>query len=403
MQNKQQTGGKFVYDGKRIQPIYERHGIDFNALFLYNKHNKVYQGYRNQPHLDMESQIINYPTNYNNYNNFDSTSNTLTNIGADIYPTKFRQFCINKIRSPVSSLCWNPDGKRIMSGLGSGEITIWNGVTFNFDTILKAHNVAIKSLQWSRRKDLFLSADAQGYVKYWNTALNTLNEFEVHRAPIKDMSFSFNDAKFCTASDDSEIKIVDVFKAGVERTLKGHNWDVRKAKFHHYYSLIASGGKDNLIKFWDPRQSECLATFHYHKNTILAMEWFQDNYLISGGKDQIVQQFDIRNMSESFVYKCQGDLTALDTYENRIIAGLGNGEVHYFEEFNVNSVAVCDKPHENTVWCLAMHPAGQTLASGAADYQVRFWIRPRPSRGESVKEEVEEEKDNSGFIPGLNF
>ncbi|OQS55242.1 PFS2 [Ecytonucleospora hepatopenaei] len=390
MQNKQQVGGKFVYDGKRIQPIYERTAIDFNSLYFYSKHNSHYYCYETQNNLDMESQVIN---NSNDYVN--------NKMGNKLYPTMYKQMCINKLRSPVSSVCWCPDGRRIMTALGSGEITLWNGVTFNFDTIIKAHDSAIKALQWSRRKDLFLSSDSLGFVKYWNGALNTLNEIEVHKAPIKDLSFSFDDSKFCTASDDSQIKVVDVFKSEVERSLKGHNWDVRKAKFHKYYSLIASGGKDNLIKLWDPRIEECIGTFHYHKNTILAMEWFKDEYLVSGGKDQVIQMFDLRKLKETFSYKSNGDITALETYENRIVLGNGNGEIHYYEEFNPNSVATSDKPHENTVWTLAMHPAGHILVSGAADYQTRFWTRLKQKRGEDFTEKVNTE--DKTVIPGLNF
>ena len=379
MQNKQQTGGKFVYDGKKMQPIYDRYAIDYNPSFVYKKYNQIDSSYVTQKQLDMDSQ---------GFRNSEP-------------PTRFVQLCINKLRSPVSSICWCPDGRRVMSGLGSGEITIWNGVSFNFDTILQAHKTGIKAIQWSRRKNLLLSSDMNGVVKYWSKSLNILNEVEIHKSPIKDISFSFDDSSFCTASDDATIKIVDLITGKVINTLKGHNWDVRKAKFHKELSLIISGGKDNLIKLWDPRTSEALHTFHYHKNTILSAEYFKDDYFVSGGKDQVIKMLDLKNMRDIFTYKGTSDITALTTNDNYIVSGTGLGEINYYEEFNAVHVAKSDKLHENTIWSLDLHPSGHCLASGASDYQVRFWARPRLSRGEKVSEQNEVVEDK--VIPGLSF
>jgi hypothetical protein len=32
---------------------------------------------------------------------------------------------------------WTPDGRRLITGASSGEFTLWNGLTFNFETILQ--------------------------------------------------------------------------------------------------------------------------------------------------------------------------------------------------------------------------------------------------------------------------
>ena len=43
----------------------------------------------------------------------------------------------NKIRCPVFCLTWTPEGRRLITGASSGEFTLWNGLTFNFETILQ--------------------------------------------------------------------------------------------------------------------------------------------------------------------------------------------------------------------------------------------------------------------------
>lgn len=32
---------------------------------------------------------------------------------------------------------WTPEGRRLITGASSGEFTLWNGLTFNFETILQ--------------------------------------------------------------------------------------------------------------------------------------------------------------------------------------------------------------------------------------------------------------------------
>ena len=37
----------------------------------------------------------------------------------------------------VFTLAWTPEGRRLITGASSGEFTLWNGLTFNFETILQ--------------------------------------------------------------------------------------------------------------------------------------------------------------------------------------------------------------------------------------------------------------------------
>jgi len=51
--------------------------------------------------------------------------------------TRFVKTATNKMRCPVFTLAWTPEGRRLITGASSGEFTLWNGLTFNFETILQ--------------------------------------------------------------------------------------------------------------------------------------------------------------------------------------------------------------------------------------------------------------------------
>lgn len=387
---------KFVYDGKRVQPVYDRRSFDYSSGLIYQCHLPLLNPPMH-PSLNTSSQAL-------------TLRSPETCSVHESVTSKFVHMSINKIRSPVNSVLWNHDGRRLLTGSSSGEITMWNGFSFNFDTILQAHESSIRSMCWSHSSSFLITSDSTGTIKYWNPSMNNIQVIEAHPEGIKDLSFCYNDSKFCSASDDSTIKIWDSVRAQCESTLTGHNWDVRKAQWHPKQALIASGGKDNLLKLWDPREGKCLTTLHYHKNTILSMRFYQDGYLLSGGKDQVVKMLDLRTMRECFTYKSPGtEVTALvvHPFSGLFVTGCNEGTVQFWDSWVAEPIATSDNRHDNTIWSLDFHPAGHVLATGSADSMIKFWIRPRTTDAlttgpeEPLAEAPQYAAEESLAIPGL--
>lgn len=74
----------------------------------------------------------------------------------------------------VLTLClvliqWTPEGRRLVTGASSGEFTLWNGLTFNFETILQVNASATScSLpSWYRVK-----RDSSGWVQQYEQDAN---------------------------------------------------------------------------------------------------------------------------------------------------------------------------------------------------------------------------------------
>ncbi|PIL33001.1 transporter [Ganoderma sinense ZZ0214-1] len=213
--------------------------------------------------------------------------------------TKFVHTSTNKIRCPVNCVVWTPEARRILTGSTSGEFTLWNGLTFNFETILQAHDSAVRTMQFTHSGAFLASADQSGVIKYFQPNMNNLTQWTGHREAIRGLSFSPDDNRFATASDDSTIRLWSFEEQRAERTLTGHGWDVKCVEWHPTKGLLVSGSKDNMIKFWDPRTATVLSTLHYHKNTVQALAWSPNGDLVaSASRDQTVRVFDIRAMKE---------------------------------------------------------------------------------------------------------
>lgn len=326
-------------------------------------------------------------------------------------------------------LQWTPEGRRLLTGSSSGEFTLWNGLTFNFETILQAHDQAIRALEYTKSGAWILSADQGGVIKYFQSNMNNLQILTAHREAVRDLSFSPDDSRFVSASDDSTMKIWAFEEAREEKSLKGHGWDVKCCDWHPYKGLIVSGSKDNLVKFWDPRSGGNLATYHGHKGTVQAIQWSKDGNLVAtASRDQVIKLYDIRAMAEFATLKGHpNDVCSIDwhpDHKDLLVSGGSEGSVLFWSLNSADpGTPVHSMPtaHDSNVWSIAWHPLGHILASGSNDHTTRFWQRARPEDGRLVREGVETEaqqaskaqrwnkaakggddwEEEGGFIPGL--
>jgi len=106
------------------------------------------------------------------------------------------------------------------------------------------------------------SSDKSGVIKYFEPNMNNLTAWQGSQSKeaIRGISFSPDDQRFATASDDSSVRIWSFAESRFESVLTGHGWDVKCVEWHPTKGLIVSGSKDSQVKFWDPRTGTCLST-----------------------------------------------------------------------------------------------------------------------------------------------
>ncbi|KAN0075521.1 WD40-repeat-containing domain protein [Tylopilus felleus] len=405
-------------DGKAVKKTRPRRTVDFNggmgrwALLRKHRLNPTYVPYMRPapPYIVDLLPPIAYPGN---------ASTSLC--------TKFIHTSTNKIRCPVNVVTWTPEGRRVLTGSTSGEFTLWNGLTFNFETILQAHDSAIRAFQFTHSGAYLASADQSGIIKYFQPNMNNLNAWPGHREAIRGLSFSPNDGQFATASDDATIRIWAFEESREERVLTGHGWDVKCVEWHPTKGLLASGSKDNLIKFWDPRTGTVLSTLHQHKNTIQALAWSPNgNLLASASRDQTVRVFDIRAMKEFRVLKGHKKEVCSVTWHPVhpiLVSGGSEGAILHWDLTGAEPTplqpallprATLSQAHDSNVWALTFHPLGHILVSASNDHTTRFWSRERPGDasavfaggGEKPPEVTDvsgQEDDEDGMVPGFSY
>ncbi|KAF1847317.1 WD40 repeat-like protein [Cucurbitaria berberidis CBS 394.84] len=329
---------------------------------------------------------------------------------AESIPAKAVHSSLNKVKHPINVVKWTPEGRRLLTGSTSGEFTLWNGMGFNFETIMQAHEAAIRAVEYTSTDDWLLSADQTGVVKYWQTNFNNVKEIQAHTEAVRGLAIAPTDSKFVTCADDTTLKIWDFASSTEESTLTGHGWEVKSVDWHPHKGLLVSGSKDHQVKFWDPRTGRCLTTLHGHKNPIskTMFEPVQGNMLATCARDHTARIFDLRMMRDVLLLKGhEKDIITMawhPMHKNLLSTGGVDGSIHHYllDEQNPpagvppsispydaadsqNAPAQTIYPahsmqyaHDFTVWTMDWHPLGHILASGSNDRVTRFWTRPRP-------------------------
>jgi WD40 repeat protein len=108
-----------------------------------------------------------------------------------------------------------------LTGNDKGQFTLWNGQSFNYESITQVHDDSIRQLAYSHNGQSLVSADKSGAIKYFTPHLTNVHGFQGHREACHGVAWSPNDEKFVTGGDDGLVKTWNFRAAEEERQLSG--------------------------------------------------------------------------------------------------------------------------------------------------------------------------------------
>lgn len=314
---------------------------------------------------------------------------------ASSFPVKFAAQAPSKTRSSVNVAIWTPDGRRCLTGTQAGEFCMWGGQSFQFETIIQAHETPVRAMAFTHAGNFLVSGDSNGAVRYWRTNLELVKSFVAHGEAIRQISFAPTDLKFATGSDDSVVKVWDFARVATEQVLAGHGGNVTCVDWHPSKALVVSGSKDGLLKLWCPKSGRALGTMHGHKGTVTSAAWASNgNWVLTGSRDQTCKVYDVRMQAELSTFTGQNDeiikVSWHSLHEELFVSTGQHGSLSFWLVGRAGSQAEVRRAHEGAVWTAAWHPVGHLLMTGSSDATTKFWCRARP--GDPFMEQQEAEQ-----------
>jgi WD40 repeat protein len=237
---------------------------------------------------------------------------------------------------------------------------------------------------------------ADGKITHWHTATGkALHTMEEKDNPIMCLDYSKDGMLFATAGNDKHVKLYDDNTKTLLKIMKpgsfnqpGHSNRIFAVNFHKENpNLIASGGWDNTIQFYDVRQGTIVNSI-YGPHICGDSIDMKGDYLLTGSwavKDQL-QLWDLRMLKLTKNIAWENDQLVYPTYlysaefsKNSVmgdliaVGGSNNNVIRVFEDETEKKLPQCfSKNLASPVYTVDFSHNGKTLAYGCGDGVIRL-------------------------------
>ncbi|KAG8762472.1 hypothetical protein FRC12_009018 [Ceratobasidium sp. 428] len=243
----------------------------------------------------------------------------------------------------VLSVSYSPDGTRIVAGLGSGTIEIWNPRTGqSIGQPLEGHTNSVNSVLYSPDGSQIASGSQDKTIRIWDAHSGQPigNPFEGHTGSVLSIAYSPDGARIASGSRDQTIRIWDVHSGQlIGQPLKGHTDSINCIIYSPDGVYLASGSNDSTIRVWDAHTRQPLGHPLQVVGGINQMAYSPDGAYIATCHDH---RFGVRIWGVAQCFR--------ETATGQLICG-----------------------HETWVSSVAYSPDGARIASGSWDQTIRIW------------------------------
>ena len=192
------------------------------------------------------------------------------------------------------------------------------------------------------------------------------------------VDFSPDSQLIASGGRDNLVRLWDTATGENELILSGHSDWVTSLAFSPDGQILASGSKDNTIRLWDVSTGQSLRTFKRHQDDVTSLTFTHDGLvLISGSRDGMIRLEETETGIEILqLENYSGSVWDIAlSPDGTILAAAGEtGAIWLWGLWDESGLWIAPLyGHESPVVSIAFSPDGNRLLSGGQDGLLRLW------------------------------
>lgn len=273
----------------------------------------------------------------------------------------------------VNALSFTADGSLLASGGEEARAKVWRT---SDGTLLRDFNTgtAVRGLSIAPDGSTLTTVLFERTVQFWNvTDGNQIASFLGHSAYMYAARYLPDGSLVATGGTDGLMKFWQIPSSTPVKTITSPEW-IRTIAFSPDGSLVASGGQNGGIRIWRVSDGALLRTMTGHTSGITAVDFSPDGSLLASSSfDNTVRLWRVsdgvllRTMTghTNWVYG-----VAFSPDGQTLVSGGRDGTVRLWRVSDGAQLARYDQETSSVVYSVAFSPDGETFAYGGADGRV---------------------------------
>ena len=166
----------------------------------------------------------------------------------------------------------------------------------------KRTDAGVWSTAFAGSEDLIAAAGQDTTIALWQTGMPSAPDalLQSHTSPVQTIAADTSGRWLASSSDDGSVKVWNIDRRSVRRSLRGSSDGVSTLTFSNDGSTIAGGKRDGSIKLWSASTGRSLRTINSHNVRVTSIAFAPGNDIMaSAAEDGSVR---IRGLKRSRIY-----------------------------------------------------------------------------------------------------